>query len=148
MDEGCVGTRKDQFKEITYGGTSRFIAAMRLVHKSGQVSCHGRALSNWGCHVIGPTYLNMIITDSMNQTIYPSPRLVTLGVDGRKGWYKLPGYTSLSSHLVFSDFGNPTFLKKGEKLKIWYGEDLFDSTEEDNHGFTCMDIYVYCLTNY
>ena len=83
----------------------------------------------------------MILTDSEDRVIYPAPR-VKRGVGG---WYELPGYTVKSPELVLSDFGNPYYLKKGEKLKVWYGGDLFDYYESDNHGSTCMEVYVYFL---
>ena len=112
---------------------------MKLVHKNGYIGCYAAARSNWGC-VAGTPELNMIITDSKNQIMYPSPRLVKIN---RYSWYKLPGYTSLSPELVFTDLGYPKYFKTGDKLRIWYGEDLYGHTESDNHGFTCMDIYAY-----
>ena len=84
----------------------------------------------------------MIITDAKDGIIYPSPRLVTVNSGG---WYTLPGYTSSSPMLILTDFGNPKYLIRNEKLRIWYGEDLKGSTESDNHGSTCMDIYAYFI---
>ena len=84
----------------------------------------------------------MFVTDAENKILYPSPRLVTLGTNG---WYKLPGYKIFSPELVFADFGYPNYLKKDDKLRIWYGEDLHDKSESDNHGSTCMDIYAYSM---
>ena len=84
----------------------------------------------------------MIVTDAKNRILYPSPRLV--GIDSG-GSYTLPGYTSSSPKLILTDFGNPKYLITNEKLRIWYGEDLKGSTEDDNHGSTCMDIYAYFI---
>ena len=81
----------------------------------------------------------VFILDTRNKRIYPSPTLVSLRLGG---WYDLPGYGMNSPELVFSDPGF-RYLYSGQKLRIWYGEDLFDYTESDNHGFTCMDVYVY-----
>ena len=145
IGQGCVGARQNQYKEVTFTGSSCFVGAVKLVHYWGYVGCHASARSNWGCEA-GRTELLMIVTDSMNQILYPSPRLVTYGARGHKEWYTLPGYTSSSRELVFSDFGYPKYLKKGNKLRVWYGEDLYDYTESDNHGKTCMNIYVYSLT--
>ena len=139
IGQGCVGARDNKFKEITYVGTSHFIGAIKLVHRNGQVGCHGASKTNWGCHVHG---LNMLVTDPDNKILYPSPRLVTFLAGG---WYKLPSYTPFSPELVFSDFGYPNYLKKGDKLRIWYAEDLHGHTESDNHGSTCMDIYAYSM---
>ena len=136
---GCVGARDNKFKEITYRRTSRFVGAIKLVRRNGHIGCHGGSWTYWGCHVHG---LNMLVTDPDNKILYPSPRLVTFRTGG---WYKLPGYTPFSPELVFSDFGYPKYLKKGDKLRIWYAEDLYGYTEGDNHGSTCMYIYAYSM---
>ena len=145
IGQGCVGASQHQYKEVTYTGSSCFIGAVKLVHYAGYVGCHGAARSKWGCDA-GTRDLIMIITDSMNRILYPSPRLVTFGVQGHKGRYTLPGYTPSSPELVFSDFGYPKYLKKGEKLRVWYAEDLYDFTESNKHGSTCMNLSVYSLT--
>ena len=121
--------------------TIPFIGAIKLVHRSGYVSCAENGGSNWGCRARG-TSLAMIITDAKNRIIYPSPRLATVTSGG---WYTLPGYTSSSPELILTDFGNPKYLITNEKLRIWYGEDLKGYTESDNHGSTCMDIYAYFI---
>lgn len=124
---------------------------MKLVHISGYVGCHPTARSYWGCAstsgdpVSKPIEIIMIITDVNDQVFYPSPRLVEIGINGHSGWYTLPGYTSSSADLVFTDFGYPKFFKSGDKLKVWYGEDLYGYTEDDNHGSTCMDVYAYIM---
>lgn len=30
----------------------------------------------------------------------------------------------------------------GEKISIWYGEDLFNRGERDNDGKICVDVYA------
>ena len=80
-------------------------------------------------------------SDTRNKRIYPSPTLISLRTGG---WYDLPGYGRYSSELVFSDPGF-SYLPRGRRMRIWYGEDLFNFTEGDNHGFTCMDVYVYVV---
>ena len=73
--------KNNMFKEIANVGTSGFIGAIKLVYRSGYVSCRSSyGLSNWGCRV-GDTPLAMIVTDAKNETISPPPRLVT--VDSR-----------------------------------------------------------------
>ena len=83
--------------------------------------------------------LVLFISDTRNKVIYPSPSLISLHTGG---WYDLPGYSKNSPEIVFSDQGF-RYLSNGQKIRIWYGEDLFGWTESDNHGFTCMDVYVY-----
>ena len=118
-----------------------FIGGVKLVHKSGSVGCDHQYSSNWGCQY-KLNKLQMTVTDYKKRIIYPAPRLVSRD---NLGFYEIPGFNLNSPELVLSDFGNPTFLKGGDMLKIWYGEDLLDVSEQDNHGRTCMDVYVYKL---
>ena len=134
---GCIGAKQNQYKEITSAGSSCFIGAIKLVHTWGYVGCKDTARSKWGCDS-GLIKFGMITTDSMNQILYPPPRVVNTNFDGEQGWHTLPGYTSSSPELVFSHFGYPKYLKKGDQLRVWYGEDLYDYTESDNHRSTCM----------
>jgi hypothetical protein len=70
--------------------------------------------------------------------MYPSPKLIKV----QHGWYILHEYDAHAHELVFSDAGFRN-LYNGLRMRIWYGEDLYDYSEADNHGRTCMDIYVY-----
>ena len=44
-----------------------------------------------------------------------------------------------------SNFADPVYINGNQRLRIWYGEDLYDHGEEDNHGKVCMDIYGYLV---
>ncbi len=87
----------------------------------------------------------MLISDTRNKRIYPSSTLVSLR---RGGWYDLPGYGLYSPELVFSDPGSPRvcYLYKGQKIRIWYGEDLYKTGQDNNHGYTSMDVDL-CLSS-
>lgn len=136
----CVGGKDLEFEEIKYTGPSSFIGGIKLVHTDGYIACgtYGRG-SKWGCKR-HESSIGMIITDNKRRVIYPSPRLIRLKPGG---WYTLPGYTSSSQELVLVDFAHPKYLMRNETLQIWYGEDLYDYTELNNRGFTCMDVYAY-----
>ena len=58
----------------------------------------------------------------------------------KSGWYNLPGYNYNSPEIVFS---GSRYLVHHMVIRIWYGEDLYGWTEWDNHGYTCMDVYIY-----
>ncbi|XP_028399154.1 uncharacterized protein LOC114522620 [Dendronephthya gigantea] len=135
----CVGARYNHYREFTYRGSSMFITAMKLVHRNGWIGCSPGSYTRWGCSIAGNYETNMIVTDTRNIVMYPSPTLVTLRTGG---WYDLAGYYRNSPKLVFSDPGL-RYLYRGQKIRIWYGEDLFNYRESNNHGFTCMDVYVY-----
>ena len=55
----------------------------------------------------------------------------------------MPGVDDLHSReLVFSNFGVPFYLERYRDLRIWCGEDLKDSSDGDNQGRVCVDVYV------
>ena len=47
-----------------------------------------------------------------------------------------------SDELVFANFADPLYLKKNDRLRFWYGEDLTDNGEDDNQGNVCFDVYA------
>ena len=102
--------------------------------KQCRKQCKGRI--TWDTSWILP---NLTVLDTKNHRIYPSPTLVNLHSGG---WYDLPGYHENSLELVFTEPGF-RYLYSGQTFRIWYGEDLHGYTEHDNHGSTCMDVYVF-----
>ena len=64
---------------------------------------------------------------------------------GQSSRYTLPGYDAQSSEIVFSGFPNPLHLSSGQKLRMWYEEDLYDESEFDNGGTSCADVLVKYL---
>ena len=58
----------------------------------------------------------------------------------KSGWYDIPGYYYNSPQIVLSGF---RYLRNAMDIRIWFGEDLYNWTEFDNHGHTCMDVYIY-----
>ena len=56
----------------------------------------------------------------------------------RRGSYKLLGHITLPGNL---DPGLK-YLRNGQKMRMWYGEDLYNFYEYDNRGYTCMNVYV------
>ena len=51
----------------------------------------------------------------------------------------------MSDVLAFSRFYDDDALKvsRGDEIRIWYGEDLLNHTEQDNDGVTCMMAQAY-----
>lgn len=58
------------------------------------------------------------------------------------GWTVINPYGSMSKEIIFSEPTGRHVVSKGKILRLWYGEDLKDHTEQDNTGQTCTDIYA------
>ena len=116
---------------MVYDGQGSFVSAVKLVHTKGYVSNH-HASSGFLGGETDSMQLGILITDTDNRIIYPSPRITEVSITGDKGWYKMPGYTKKSRNLVLSDFAAPQYFEKGTKFRAWYGEDLYDYTETPN----------------
>ncbi|XP_015772217.1 PREDICTED: uncharacterized protein LOC107350507 [Acropora digitifera] len=132
-----------------------FVAAFKLVHVSGQVSCENPGCnstvasykSNWGCSFdhpyIGPTPLGTFITTKSKRVLFPREKFIR--DKSKSTWYALPGFEPDSPFLVFHDFSNPDFFHRGQQLQLWYGEDLENVNEENNSGKTCVEVYAWYL---
>lgn len=132
----CFGAKKNNFGTFHMNHTGT-LHSIKLVHRYGYVSCYCglfiNTKTNFGC---GHHDLATIITDQRNEVVFPSNM-------GSNGLYKLPPYKPTSKELVLD---NPTFndyqVKKGQEMRIWYGEDLKDHWEHDNCGTSCVDVYA------
>ena len=131
----CFGARGDQFGRFSYQ-QNIFVSSFMLVHRSGKVTCDKRNYSYWGCQ---PNHEGLIVllTDQNNKILAPEASTVNKG-----GWYKLAGYSSSSSVLVFCAKKKPQCVLANSELRLWYGEDLRGPRSEgDNGGKTCADVY-------
>ena len=128
----CFGARNNQYGRFTHP-RNIFVSSFMLVHRTGSVTCNKKQYSYWGCASNHPS-LNVVLTNHQNQLLAPA---VTNG----GGWYNLGGYTSSSSALVFCAPKKPHCIFANTELRLWYGEDLRGSTEGDNGGRTCADVY-------
>ena len=135
----CFGAKGNAFGGFTIR-RNMFVSSFMLVHRSGKVSCHARnsrSFSYWGCTPNHPTLLTLL-TDQKNNILAPEAS----SVNRKSGVYSLAGYTSSSSALVFCAAKKPHCVLANTKLRLWYGEDLFDHYESDNGGRTCADVYA------
>ena len=138
---GAKGNQYGSFKTPFHGK----LAAIKLVHLYGYVSCVSHIKSSWtywGCNILEcyPRWRDRIgvaITNSTNDLLLPTSHFKV-----ETSWYKIPGYHSLSPELVLSFFSNPHLMSSAEELHLWYGEDLLDYTESDNDGKACCDVYA------
>jgi len=137
----CFGARNHQFgKFYVPGGT---LAAIKLVHLYGYVSCHtvsSSSWSYWGCgsDPVVKGHVNVVVATSARHILFPPNQFIA---SDRK-WSKIPGYNSLSPELVLSVFSHPHKVTSGQELRLWYGEDFADDSEGDNGGRACSDVYA------
>ena len=140
----CFGAKNNQYGKfnVPLGGN---LAAVKLVHLYGYVTCASWATaswSHWGCGICGvQDQINVIITTTANANgilLPPSQFIISAG--GK--WYKIRGYNDMSPELVLSFFSHPHSVTSGQELRLWYGEDLMNTSESDNDGRVCCDVYA------
>ena len=135
----CFGTRHNRHGTFRLKQKGTLIG-LKLVHKGGFVRCNDNYAynSNWGCST---KWISVHITDKTNKQIFPKD--VTYAVGYKRAWYAIPGYTSKSPVLVFTDdVSSAMLVQEGQELRLWYGEDLKNLTEFDNAGTSCADVYA------
>lgn len=137
---GCVGARDDSYKDFTYSGSSKTVAMVELIHRSGTIKCSSDDGSNWGCTPSDPR-INMVIHFIDNQQIIPKCSMFD-----RYGFYLLSGYNSMSDYIRISSpqHFQSFSIHNGNKIRVWYGEDLLrPDCEHDNSGQTCFRLYLH-----
>ena len=145
----CFGTRNHQFGRFFMPSRGR-LAAIKLVHLYGYVSCNTNGDSNswsyWGCGYSSGSLkdkVNVVITASSNHIILPPNQFLTQSGSYASGkWHDILGFNSWSPELVLSVFSHPLWVSSGQQLRVWYGEDLVDYAETDNAGRVCCDVYA------
>ena len=139
----CFGARDNKYGSFRVPKTGK-IAAVKLIHLSGYVSCSGQIneWSFWGCgyHRSLTDHVSVVITTSSNTLLMPPNQFFTLPGDTGK-WARLPGQNSFSPEIILPRF-SPYSTSHGQELRLWYGEDLVAHTESDNGGWVCCDVYV------
>lgn len=142
----CFGARNDSYGVFTIPRAGHVIA-FKLVYLSGYVNCQvsdPQYNSKWGCPVIQPPDPNIgvFITDEQQQRILPTDNASFYDIPCHaKFFYGVPGYSSESPELGFNNFSSPLAVSLGQKLQIWFTEDLYNCYEKDNAGKTCTDVY-------
>ena len=130
----CFGARSNQYGRFTYP-RNIFVSSFMFVHRTGSVSCNKKHYSYWGCTPNSSDIL-VVLTDHKNRILAPAASRV-----GKYGWYRLPGYTSSSSALVFCAPRKPHCIFANTELRLWYGDDLKGHSESNNGGRACADVY-------
>ncbi|XP_031562383.1 uncharacterized protein LOC116298145 [Actinia tenebrosa] len=146
----CFGAKENQFGAFNIRAEG-FLSAIKLVHVSGSVTCDKNSCaknlnqynSKWGCApnhpFVGKTPLNTVITTSNNKIVFPKDHHFTH--EHTSLWYDMEQFDSNSNFLVFQRFHDPLYVAAGQELRLWFGEDLKDVSEDDNGGQTCARVF-------
>jgi len=130
-----------------------FLSAIKLVYvnNGGGVTCNKSAngltpgRSKWGCSpdhpFIGKSSLNTLITTANNEIVFPKEDQLTYDIPNF--WYNMEQFDADSKILVFKRFHDPLYVAANQELRLWYGEDLADASENDNDGQTCADVFGF-----
>lgn len=134
----CFGAKGDKYGSIILRSNG-VLTKLRLLH-TGEVSlnCNRKRCeygSKWGCCITAGK-IHIIITNKYNEII--APETMPKGDS-----YELPGFDENSAFIEFDVYN--TTVKVGYELRIWYLQDIKDTSENNNEGRSCANVYaVFC----
>ncbi len=111
----------------------------------GSVTCdtsNHKYRNNWGCNRDAKNPLSVFITDENRQVLFNRTGSDHPG-NVRVVWYSSKTFDGHAKELVFNRMSDPLYVNEDTKMFIWYGEDLMNSEEYNNHGQTCVDVYAH-----
>ena len=128
------GSFKSEFEVLAH--------QFKFVYRSGGISCQkDKRKLPFGCAALGPS-LGVFLTDDGNRPIVPPQPIQRKHEYTPLGWYQLNGFRGSLTTVTISTGQNPYHVRKGQELRVWYGEDLYSHNEKDNTGRTCADVYA------
>ncbi|XP_020917536.1 uncharacterized protein LOC110254832 [Exaiptasia diaphana] len=146
----CFGARGNQYGSFQNYAKEGKVSAIKLVYHHGYVRCARKAVyhSRWGCGGRFRNIVNVIATDEHNRILFPRKDLYYSKYKSGL-WYTLPFADGVrSKELVFlqENFVRPFYFPLERQMRIWYGEDLANSSEKDNAGRVCVNVYAKFTT--
>ncbi|XP_022780157.1 uncharacterized protein LOC111321515 [Stylophora pistillata] len=134
----CFGTKDNLYGSSNMTMSGR-VKTMKLIYRSGSVKCNPTyAACYWGCtHPEFGGKLMTIITDADKKLVFPPAK------DLKSYTYSLPGYHLYSTELVFRHLIDPLSVSSNQEMQIWYGQDWKDTSEGNNSGKVCADVYAW-----
>eukprot|EP00794_Sanderia_malayensis_P019928 gene19928-21880_t len=133
----CYGAKGGSFGVFFISKTVKAYQ-IKLQRTSGRVSCHYSSGYGYFRCARGK-HFGVFVTDTNNKVIVPPAPIQYVTA---KGWYRLNGNNYGASTIVLSIGLHPYIFRKGGVYRVWYGEDLFNSTESDNVGRMCVNVYA------
>ena len=141
----CFGAKGNSYGKVNMALTG-YIESFRLFYMSGYLNCNikNRNLnSNWGCNRLPNKVDNnfgtwITTTRDRNGVVFPGSNIST----DKWKFYHLPGFSSTTSKSITMNVYRHIHVQKGEELRVWYGEDLFDTQDTDNGGRLCVEVWA------
>ena len=137
----CFGARDNSYGAFNIK-ESGVIRTFKLVHLSGSIRCNPNyPPSYWGCDhpLLGDTRLQTVITFKNRSAL--------LLADYRKKdchySYKIEGVGVNDNELRFNNLPTPISVSVGDEFQIWFTQDLYYCSEDNNSGQTCADVYAW-----
>ncbi|XP_057296969.1 uncharacterized protein LOC130625872 [Hydractinia symbiolongicarpus] len=133
----CFGAKDNSYGNFSLTHTG-ILTKLKLEHTGeATLNCDitsGNIGTRWGCEYYGPQNIWTLITDKNDNLIFPFLKTSD---------YFHPGYNRNSPYLKFDNLNTPA--RRGDELRIWYGEDLINRNEHINAGRSCANVYaVFC----
>lgn len=118
---------------------SGIVVGIKLEHISGSLSAGdlSYADSYWGMAPYKDADVITTLVTRLNKEIL-APK--TDYSAGDMNSFKIAGYYYNSPELIMEVTGFQVF--EEEQLAVWFGEDFFDSNDDNNEGKHCINIYV------
>jgi len=140
--EVCFGAKNEQSGKFNLKSGGK-LSGIEITHTAGFVSCvrlqPGRIYpTRWGCQY-RTNAISMIISNKQRGVLFPN----SYNTKFHGSFQETGGLRPNSSVVAFSNFMNPARVAAGEEIRVWYGEDYFNSTEGDNQGTTCGNVRTY-----
>lgn len=131
----CVSGKDGVFGEFSLT-QSGVLVDLKLQHVgTSTLKCFTTAsATNWGCG-LRLKNIGVVVTDDENNIIIPDQSLLD-----RMGEFTLAGFDANSDHIVYSDYSKTVL--SGQKMRIWYSQDLLNVAKSDNSGQSCADVYA------
>ncbi|KAK3711824.1 hypothetical protein QZH41_008972 [Actinostola sp. cb2023] len=130
----CFSAKGNKYG-VFYTANAGQIKSFKLVHVSGKVGPYPATSANWGT---SGSRLDTIITDSLNKVLTPP-------IASLNGYYSytLPGISGNDPELNLPGFSPSMSVVPRQQFRVWFGEDLRNTAESDNHGTSCVDVFAH-----
>lgn len=138
----CIGSQQEKYGIIKMP-VAGFLHSLRFEYVDGEIGCTSdpRRATNFGCevHHLRDSF-SIFATTSDDSVIFPTND--NNQFKGDRLFYEVIGKSGRDAKEFSLTSSEPTFFAKGDELRIWYGEDLWNRHDWDNGNHeVCVDVY-------